>query len=144
MANRLAGSFRFSLMIDNVSYAQFNEVNGISSEIELETIKEGGQNDYVIQLPSTVRFPRLVLKRGMIDMDLLEWYLQYRKVKKIIRKNITVSVLGGLGKTNHEERVYDWNFNGAYPVKWSGPSLNSMSSATAFETIEFVHRGIYR
>ena len=37
-----------------------------------------------------------------------------------------------------------WNFQNAYPVKWSGPALNAESTNVAVETVELVHQGIVK
>lgn len=134
-------AYRYALDIKSIREGEFTEVNGISSEVELETIREGGKNDCVIQLPTIMRFPFLVLKRGLVNRDLLDWYLEYRN-KGILRKeNITIRMLSG--SNSGEDILQEWYFEKAYPVKWTGPALNAMSSSVAFETIEFVHGGIF-
>jgi phage tail-like protein len=35
-----------------------------------------------------------------------------------------------------------WNFDNAYPVKWSGPALNATGDAVAVETLELAHEGM--
>lgn len=134
-------AYRYALDIKSVREGEFTEVSGISSEVELETIREGGKNDGVIQLPTIMRFPFLVLKRGLVDRNLLDWFLEYRNKGMIKKENITVRLLSG--SSTGENVLQEWYFENAYPVKWAGPALNASSSAVAFETIEFVHNGIF-
>ncbi len=145
MANgQLSGTFRFSLMIDNVTIARFTEVSGLSAEIKTEIIREGGRNDYVIELPSSVSYPRLVLKAGMVDTELRDWFMEFRNKGTITRKNITITLYGDLDAMNYQKVIYEWHIIDAFPVKWNGPTLNAMTSALAFESIEFIHKGLYR
>jgi phage tail-like protein len=40
------------------------------------------------------------------------------------------------------EPKWQWVFEKACPVKWSGPDLRAGSADVAFESIELVHRGL--
>ena len=40
--------------------------------------------------------------------------------------------------------VATWTFTGAFPVKYTGPTLDTHSSLLAFETIELTHQGLER
>ena len=59
----------------------FLEVSGLSPEMELDSVHEGGENRFVHQLPKGVKYPKLVLKRGIADSEsplvafLLIWQL---------------------------------------------------------------------
>ena len=39
------------------------------------------------------------------------------------------------------ETVQTWWFREAYPMKWTGPTLNATSNAMATETLEIAHAG---
>src|SRR5690606_41130753 len=43
---------------------RFQEVSGLTVSMEMETIKEGGENRFVHQLPVRSTYNALVLKRG--------------------------------------------------------------------------------
>jgi phage tail-like protein len=130
--------FRFLVEIEGLIVAGFTEVSGLGAEVTPVAYREGGLNDYEHQLPGPTSWPRLVLKRGLTDIDnLWRWHQDVRH-GRIKRRNGSV-ILGGesLG-----HGVYRWNFVGAYPVKWSGPTLNAASAAVAVEQVELVHKGI--
>ena len=55
----------------------------------------------------------------------------------ITRKDVTVVLMDSAGDDKRR-----WTFQGAYPIKWTGPELKASSSAIAFESIELVHQGI--
>ena len=53
----------------------FMEVSGISSEIDVEQVVEGGENRFVHQLPKGIKHPNLEMKRGIAPMTspLVKW-----------------------------------------------------------------------
>jgi phage tail-like protein len=53
------------------------------------------------------------------------------------RGAVTVTLLGDDGL-----EVRSWAFAGAFPVKWTGPSLNAKSNNVATETLEIAHQGL--
>jgi phage tail-like protein len=93
-------------------------------------------NDRVHKLPTRMKYPNLVLKRGVTYEDaLLKWlWSTQRKTERI---NVTVSLIGPDGKA-----VRSWVFNEAFPIKWTGPNMNAGSNAVATETLEIVHAGL--
>lgn len=131
------GSFRFWVEIDGLLVAGFTEVSGLQSEVEVEEYREGGVNDYIHVLPRIVKYPSIILKRGVTSSDnLWSWY---EKVTEgtIQRKNGSIILLEQNGV-----ELWRWNFYNAYPVKWVGPELNSVSSEIAVETLEITHQGL--
>lgn len=136
----LAGSFRFKLQVPGLDNSQqlFSEVTGLQATVTTEPVKEGGVNDHVIQLPVSITYPNLVLKRGIVDPKLFDWVMEYKKNGKITKQNLTLALLGRDGITV----IQEWYFYEAYPIKWNGPSMNAGTKAIAMEAIEFVHTGI--
>jgi phage tail-like protein len=116
---------------------RFAECSGLSVEYEVMEYREGGNNDYVHKLRGPAKYPNLVLKRGITKEDaLMKWFRDCQN--KSERKQVTVMLLGPGGKTSN---VRKWAFDGAYPVKWTGPTLNAGSNNVATETLEIVHLG---
>jgi phage tail-like protein len=130
-------NFRFQVEIDGLIIAGFSEVSGLQAEIETREYSEGGVNDHVYQLPEKVKYPNLVLKRGLTDSDVL-WKWHNNAVNGWIkRKNGRIILYDSIGN-----EIWHWAFEGAYPVKWAGPDFKADSSTTAIETLELVHNGI--
>jgi phage tail-like protein len=127
---------RFQIELPGLTIGRFTECTGLSIEVETKEYMEGGANDYVHKLPTRVKYPNLVLKRGVTHEDaLLKWFVESRFTPQ--RRDMTISLLGpGLGL------VRSWVFMNAYPVKWTGPNLNANSNAVAMETLEIVHNGL--
>jgi phage tail-like protein len=136
-------AFRFRVEIEGLDVAGFSEVTGLESEIEVHEYREGGLNDYIHKFPGAVRYPtNLVLKRGMVDSQAL-WEWCERSLDGIEgtvdRKTVDVVLLDSAGEEKRR-----WTFQGAYPVKWTGPELRATSADVALESLEVAHRGLDR
>ena len=127
---------RFKVDLPGISIGRFRECTGIGVEIETKEYMEGGSNDYVHKLPTRVKYPNVVLKRGVTHEDaLLKWFWESRFT--VQRRDMTISLLGPGAKL-----VRTWAFLNAYPVKWTGPNMNAGSNQIATETLEVVHNGL--
>ncbi len=128
--------FELKLDVQGRSIGYFTEVSGLSGELETLSYNEGGRNDRVHRLPTRMKHPNLVLKRGVTDVkDLQEW-LQASFMDPE-RKEITLTMYN-----EQLEEVRRWSFKNAYPVKWTGPQFNSAQNTVATESLEIVHDGI--
>lgn len=117
------------------SDTSFQEVSGISSEMETEPVVEGG-NQYTRQLPKSLKHSNLVLKRGIADMSspLVIWC---RKVLETNFMEPIVPTLVSVYLMNEQKvPVRAWTFSDAYPVKWNVEAFNSTKNEVAIETIE--------
>ncbi len=120
----------------NIKVGYFTEVSGLSAEVEFMTYNEGGNNEFVHHFPTRVKYPNLVLKRGITDEDeLMAWFAQ--TCRRIDRQDISVVMLDSRSKA-----LRTWSFARAFPVKWTGPSFNAGQSQIATETLEIVHEGL--
>ncbi len=133
-------SFRFLVEIDGLIVGGFSEVSGLQVEIDTEEYQEGGVNDHVHHLIKAAKYPRLVLKRGITDSDVL-WKWQKQIVDGAITKETRKTINIVLLDTEKNER-WGWRCVDAYPVKWTGPDLNATGNNVAIESLELVHAGI--
>ena len=135
-------AFSFAVSIGNgttVSDAAFAEVSGIGTEIETESVVEGGENRFVHQLPKQVKHGQLELKRGitMIDSPLVQWCkdtLEGEFAEMIELKIVIVKLTGSEG-----EVLRSWQFNDAWPVKWSVDPFSSTKNEVAVEKISLAY-----
>lgn len=127
------GELRFVVTVGgNGELGQFSECSGLSLEYEVYEYSEGGQNDFVHKLPTRLKYPNLVLKRGVTrESKLVDWLLKREP------STVTVTLHGPDGSA-----LRSWAFAHAYPVKWQGPTLNAASSNAATETLEIAHHGL--
>jgi phage tail-like protein len=128
--------FELKLTAKAAPIAYFSEISGLAAEIETMTYNEGGRNDSVHKLPTRMKHPNLVLKRGVTTVkDLQEWALD--SFMGPDRKEITLTMYN-----QQLEKLRTWSFKNAYPVKWTGPTFNVGQAAVATEVLEIVHDGI--
>ena len=128
--------FELKLTPQETPTGYYTEVSGLTAEIETMSYNEGGRNDAVHKLPTRMKHPNLVLKRGVTTVkDLQEWLLD--SFMGPDRKEITLTMYN-----QQIETVRVWSFKNAYPVKWTGPTFNAAQSTLATESIEIVHDGI--
>jgi len=130
-------SCRFYVEVDSKKEAVFTEVSGLSMEMTLEDIEEGGNNEFVHRMPGRCKVGNLTLKRGMTTSnDFLQWSVKVAQ-GTIEKKHVSV-VLYNVDGTESMR----WNFDNAYPVNWSGPQFKADDTAVAVETIELAHEGM--
>lgn len=131
--------FRFQVEIDGIVVAGFSEVSGLEVEVATEEYEEGGRNDRVRELPGQVSHPHLELRKGLTQSRELIGWMQDVRAGRIERKNVFVFLLDTEGFPE-----WGWQFEGAYPVGYSGPELRADQGEVAVETIELAHKGFSR
>jgi len=135
-------TYRYQVEISGLFVAGFSEVSGLEQEIELEEFKEGGM-DFVHKFPSGIKYPNLVLKRGIsADTTLREWYQSVIKAisyGEAIPKASTVYISLLNSQAEEEVRIM---LKLAYPIKWVSSNLNATASEVGIETLELVHEGL--
>lgn len=130
------GELRFLVSIDDVVIGAFSECSGLTVEYELFEYQEGGEDRFTHKFRGRLKYPNLVLKRGVTHEDgLQKWFFDRADREK--RGTVTVTLLG-----DDSAEVRRWAFAGAFPVKWQGPSLNAKSTNIATETLEIAHQGL--
>ncbi|HYH04276.1 MAG TPA: phage tail protein [Bacillota bacterium] len=129
--------YNFLVEIDGLIAGGFTEISGLSIQVEVERKMFGGHNDYEYKFFKAVKFPDLVLKRGVGDPDVFwNWYQDVLK-GKIQFKDGSIYLLDLTG-----QQIRGWHFFGAYPIKWDGPTLNSASNTIAMESLTLTHHGL--
>lgn len=136
-------SATFLVEVDGVEIGWFTEVSGLQVDVEVEDIQEGGENGYTHKLPGRMTWPNIVLKRGVTQNDALLTWLNKSSGEgfaaagnKLKRSSAAITLLAADGK-----RLRAWNFDGAFPVKWTGPSFAASSTDMAVEELEIAHHG---
>jgi phage tail-like protein len=131
------GELRFQVSIGGVTIGEFAECSGLTVEYDVFEYQEGGESRFVHKLRGGLKYPNLVLKRGVTYEDaLLKWFFD-QQTDRDKRDNVTLDLLGDDGK-----QVRTWSFAAAFPVKWSGPSFSAKSTNIATETLEIAHQGL--
>ena len=80
---------------------------------------------------------KITLKHGLAGNELWNWFQEGLYDGKVVRRNISIKLY-----STDRSKVKEWTLDNAYPVKWTGPTLNSAGNEVAIETLELVHHGL--
>jgi phage tail-like protein len=135
--------FHFGVEIQGVVTGFFTECGGLGSEhevIEHKIVTETGQ-EVVMKIPGRLKWENITLKRGITsNTDIWEW-----------RKTVEDGDVEG-ARRDGSVIMYDqslsevarWNFEGAWPLKVSGPAVKSDSNEIGVEELTIAHEYIER
>ncbi|HYH84240.1 MAG TPA: phage tail protein [Pyrinomonadaceae bacterium] len=132
-------AFRFEVTLEAMPVAGFSDCTGLQLETEVQDYNEGGLNTHVLKFPTRTKQTNIVLKRGIVDRAMWDWYWLLTQGLTLLRSG-SITVRDPSGGT----AVMEWQFSDAFPCKWLGPDLNAMQNSVAVETVELCHRGLTR
>lgn len=111
---------------------RFQSVSGMTVDLDIEEVAEGGENRFVHKIPVRTRYRNLVLKRGLLmDSDVINWLNDAMEKFKFKPTTVVIKLLN-----EKHEPLLAWNFVHAYPVKWMISDLDATQSQLAIETLE--------
>lgn len=111
---------------------RFQSVAGLSSAIETDSLREGGENRFEHSLPTRTSYGDLVLMRGFIKSSaVLDWCQQAMSTLEIHPVDLNVILL-----TPDHEPAMTWKVKNAWPKKWSVADFNAEASAIVIESLE--------
>ena len=133
-----AVSVCFSVSIDIHNLGRFTSCEGLGMEVVMETREEGGNNGFVWQLPTRIKYPNIKLSRpiGKDSADLARWV-----AGMVNGVTPTTAVISALSSWD-DKMVAQWSLAGVIPVRWTGPTLNYDTNKAAMETLEIAHHGL--
>jgi phage tail-like protein len=129
-------ALRFSVQIGGHWIDRFIQCDGLTAEYEVDEYREGGQGGFVHRLPVRLKHTNVRLIRP-IDKDsgaIAAWFTATSQRPE--RQDATITAYDGAHRP-----VASWNLVGAWPVKYTGPSLLTTSVLAATETVELAHNG---
>lgn len=135
-------AFHFSVRLLNCRQpidSAFSEVSGIGSQIEFETVVEGGETRFVHQLPKGRKAQKATLKRGIApaNSDLIRW------CAKVLQGGLgkpiePTTVLVHLQDAEHNP-LCSWALLNAWPVSWEVDPFAASRNEVAIEKIELCY-----
>jgi phage tail-like protein len=121
--------------IDGQYESNVQEVSGLNAKMNVEEVKEGGENRFVHRLPSPPKYENLILKRGMVtNSGLIDWARKAVEQFLFSTKTVVISLLDG--DANH---LATWNFVNAYPVSIKISDFKAQENAIVVETLELCY-----
>jgi phage tail-like protein len=110
---------------------RFQEVTGLSVDVNLDTYNEGGENRFIHRLPGRSKSSDLILKRGLTtNSGLTAWCADALQNFNYQPTNLTVSLLD-----ETHQPVLSWYVVNAFPIKWEIGGFNAEQSQIVIETI---------
>jgi phage tail-like protein len=143
LGDQPAVSAHFLLEVDGVPMGTFQRVQGLEVTVEVEEYAEGGASGFTHRFPGQMRWPSLVFSRGLTRSDnLFDWMSTsagsgfQAAGGKIERRTASVTVTDAAGR-----RLRSYSFEGAFPVRWTGPSFETRDGSMLSEELEITHHG---
>jgi phage tail-like protein len=123
---------------------RFQSVSGLDSTIDIETIKEGGENRFEHVIPTRRKFGPLVLKRGLVGpvtSPVANWLkktfegepfdLTTGKEAFQVIDTVIIDLLG-----EDHQPLMSWTVTNVWPRSWKIAELNAERSEVLIETLE--------
>ena len=126
----------YVVKIDNQELGEFTSCEGIGCEVVLETREEGGNNGFVWQFPTRVKYSNIKLTRplGKQTEQIAKWVATM--VTGYKRQTATIQAMTANGTP-----VAQWSLHDVVPVRWTGPQLTPDQPKVLTETLEIAHHG---
>ena len=128
------GSYSFKVVMQGVE-GYFQEVSGLSAQIEVIEVQEGGHNTTTRKLVGHGKYPNIVFKRGFFTGELFGEFNKFLTGKQRFSGVIIL-------QDNERNAVKQWTFTRGFPTKWDGPQMNVSQNAIAVESLEIAHEGL--
>ncbi len=135
--------FHFAVDIQGQVTGYFTEVSGLGSEqetIEHKVINEKGV-EVVMKVPGRLKWEDITLKRGITsNMDIWTW-------RKMVEDGKVSEARADGSIVMYDQSLTEvarWNFQSAWPVKVTGPSVKADSNEIGIEELTLAHEYIER
>ena len=110
---------------------RFQEVSGLDVEIEMEPVKEGGQNRFTHQLPVRNRYTDITLKRGLfIGSGITLWCKNAIEDFLFVPTNVLISLL-----SPEHIPLQSWYVVNAIPKKIQVSNFNAQENSVVVESL---------
>ncbi|HYJ48701.1 MAG TPA: phage tail protein [Microbacterium sp.] len=133
----IAVGVHYVVHLDEKDLGDFSSCDGLGVEVVLESREEGGNNGFIWQFPTRLKYPNIKLTRPVSKQS----------ADKIV--NWVVAAVSGFSrgtghieaKTADGQTVATYDLHDVIPVRWTGPSLNADQPKVLMETLEIAHSG---
>lgn len=139
-------AFYFKVVIGDSlgSETSFQEVSGLSVEMETENVKEGGENTFTWELPKGIKHGTLDLKRGLLNSESALYQWCYETLERSFANPINPLPVQVMLMNADGVALNTWFFTNAFPVKWSASELNSTKNDIVVESVSLRYSNMWR
>lgn len=110
---------------------RFQEVSGLSVDIEMETKAEGGEHRFSHNLPTRTKYGDVTMKRGkFLGSGVLHWARQAIDEFRFKPSNVLISLMNA----DHVP-LYNWYLINAIPKRLEVSGINAGSNEIVVETL---------
>jgi phage tail-like protein len=128
---------RFQVHVEDIGdLGDWQKCEGLAVEYDIFEYKEGGENGYVHRFPGRAKHQNIKLTRPISPTSSTVAAWVGKVLKGHVRSTAWIRVLDASGK-----QVVQWNLTGAFPARWTGPTLDVTASQVATEVLEIAHNG---
>jgi phage tail-like protein len=138
MSDNPAQQNRFKVMVDNLPIGVWNKCEGLKATYDVKSYEEGGQNNFVHQIPGRLKYENITLSRPVTSdsKGVAAWFAGFKAAVKRSTGRITVMDAGGTD-------IMTWNVTGVFPVSWSANGLDVGANGVLTETLVLSHEGFF-
>jgi phage tail-like protein len=129
-------AYNFQVIVTNVSNdgkavsGSFSEVSGLEVEVPPIMYRNGSEDITQRMIPGLKKFSNITLKRGITgDVDFWKWVVEALN-GKVRRTSGAILLLD-----ENPNEVMRWNFDRAWPSKYTGPAMHAGNNEIAIETL---------
>lgn len=121
--------------------AAFAECDGMEINMEVKTLRQGGDNGRQLRLTGPLAFGTLVLKRGMtLDFDLWRWFAAYTRTGEQRQRATVIVVVKGADEARTPQARFV--LGRCLPVKLKAPTLNAKDGIVAIEELHIAYESL--
>ncbi len=126
----------FEIFPQSPQDGRFQEVSGLNVEMQMESLREGGELRFEHQLPVRTKYSDLVLKRGLfVGSAVYKWCKNAFEDFEFQPVNLMVSLLN-----EQHLPIMSWHVVHALPKKWDISAFNAEQNTFAIESLTLTYR----
>lgn len=135
-------NFRFVLEIPEFGDMEFSDVSGFNATTDVIEYRTGGDKQ-VRKFPGTTKYGNITLKRATTDnAKMFQWFKTCVENGLHEADKLTGSIKAYDYHSNEE--LAQWDFEKAWPIKYTAPDFTAKGNDVAVEQLELVCERLIR
>jgi phage tail-like protein len=133
------------LGVKKLCEGQFSDCDGLEMQMDVKTIREGGNNASQIRLIGAVNYGQVTLKRGMTanSLDLWDWFdAQQLALPSELRKDYRGEATIVLKTPDRKQERVRFILRKCLLTKLKAPALNAAAGIVAIEELQLTYQSM--